>query len=547
MTISTSFGQIPAMTGNPGFFLEDWKPKRFSGIGKTTEQPAIDKPHSVEVKVDFKDTITKVSPWIFGNNTGTWMGRDIMQGEDFVFKIKDAGITLLRYPGGNLANDFFWDAANEGQLPPGVPSSILKNKFSGRTTPPKLGEFGNFQYNPKSYYETLLRTGANGSICVNYSYVRYSTEEDSLQRLQNAVNYAAEWVREVNINRKLNVKFWEIGNENWGQWQAGHYVEGRGFIDPATYGAHCREFIKAMKAVDPTIKIGVVGYQKMKGSGPKKEIMAEWNEKVIPEIIDDADYYILHSYYTKHGTPATPEEMLDAVDQSAKYIKVVNKAITTHTDKPKNHLPIALTEFNTHSTATISKQDGAANVSHTAGVFFALNLGELVRQGYGSAMMWDLYNGYRDGDDHGMFTSHKETDMVKWSPHPSFYHYYFYNKCFGDILYNYTSTEENIRVYPTTFKSGEAGFVVVNKSPNSEVVSIKTDNIELGNEFYQYELYNEDPLSRQVFVNGVTSNQPAGGPANYRKTPANKISMGENGVKFESRPFSVNYIIVKSK
>ena len=53
-----------------------------------------------------------------------------------------------------------------------------------------------------------------------------------------------------------------------------------------------------MKAVDPTIKIGVVGYQKPKSN---KQVTKNWNKEVIPEIIDIADFYILHDYYTKYG------------------------------------------------------------------------------------------------------------------------------------------------------------------------------------------------------------------------------------------------------
>ena len=45
--------------------------------------------------------------------------------------------------------------------------------------------------------------------------------------------------------------------------------------------------LKKMKKVDPTIKIGVVGYQKPKTRDP---VQKRWNELVIPEIIDVADF-----------------------------------------------------------------------------------------------------------------------------------------------------------------------------------------------------------------------------------------------------------------
>ena len=64
--------------------------------------------------------------------------------------------------------------------------------------------------------------------------------------MNDAAEYAAAWVHEVNIKNQLGIKFWEIGNENWGKWQAGYNVKERGIIDPKKYGQHCRIFIEKM-------------------------------------------------------------------------------------------------------------------------------------------------------------------------------------------------------------------------------------------------------------------------------------------------------------
>ena len=72
----------------------------------------------------------------------------------------------------------------------------------------------------------------------------YSEIEDENERLDVASDYAMSWVKEANINRGLNIKFWEIGNENWGKWQAGYEVKDRGTIDPQKYGQHCKVLLK---------------------------------------------------------------------------------------------------------------------------------------------------------------------------------------------------------------------------------------------------------------------------------------------------------------
>ena len=48
------------------------------------------------------------------------------------------------------------------------------------------------------------------------------------------------------------VKYWEIGNEIWGDWVRGH-------SDAATYARNFDAYVAAMRAVDPTIKVIAVG------------------------------------------------------------------------------------------------------------------------------------------------------------------------------------------------------------------------------------------------------------------------------------------------
>ena len=535
------FGQRDPMQGNPGFFIDEyWKPNKFKCIKKTIKKSEINENTSVKISIDFSKKLTKISPYIYGNNIGHWVnGKQALEHPNYINYLRDIGLTVLRYPGGNASNDFFWDSSNLNECPQGTPDTIFKSDFTKFTTP-KFGLKKN-GYDPNQFYETLLRTGSTGSIWVNYSLALYSDIEDEDIRLEIASDYAAKWVEEVNIKRKLNIKFWEIGNENWGPWQAGYNVKKRGIISPKKYGEHCRVFINKMKAVDPSIKIGVVGYQKPKSN---KYVTKNWNKEVLPEIIDVADFYILHDYFTKYGAVIDAEEMLSSVDTTYSHIKVVNDAIEKYTNKGRNYLPIALTEFNTRSNATISENNGATNVSHASGLFFAHVLGEIIRQGYGMAMMWDIHNGYHDGKDHGMFASKKETDVDWLTPHPSFYHYYFYNKIFGDTYYDSKSTNDKIRLHTSTFSSGEIGMVLINTSNIEEVVEIDFKNRITGKKFYFYEITSDDPNSRRIKINDFETNKLAGGPENYYRLPAYEQIKNNNFIKLKLKPFSASYILV---
>jgi len=543
LTVSTKdfIKNRPPMQGYPGIFLEDWEEKKNPKFKlKDSIIDVIESP-TVYGEIDFSKPLTKISKYVYGNNLGHWTNRKFLDNDKFIFNFKDAGFKVVRFPGGNASNDYFWDAENIGQCPDGTPNIIYKSDFK-KTTAPKLGNQGTFRTRPEDYYNFLLRSKSTGSICVNYSYALYSEIEDETERVNKAAEYAASWVHDANIKRNLNIKFWEIGNENWGKWQAGYNVKERGIIDPKKYGEHCRIFIEKMKAIDPTIKIGVVGYQKPKTRNPVQE---KWNELVIPEIIDVADFYILHDYYAKYGAILQPKEMLAAIDTTYSHIKVVNQIIEKYTDKDKGFLPIALTEFNTRSNASISKNDGATNVSHCSGIFFAHAIGEIIRQGIGMSMVWDIENGYKDGHDHGMFASSKENGVEWLSPHPSYFHFYYYNKIFGDSYYESLTTNSNIRIHSSTFSSGEVGLVVVNISDKEEIVEIELKNIESKESVGVFEIYNKNPNSRKTGINNFFTNNDAGGPENFKKIKANQLTIKNNVIKLVSKPYSANYILSK--
>jgi len=72
-------------------------------------------------------------------------------------------------------------------------------------------------------------------ICVNYGT---GTPEE-----------AAAWVHFANNVKKFNIRYWQIGNEMDGQWEIG------GPVNAYTYAEKYILFVKAMKAVDPDIKI----------------------------------------------------------------------------------------------------------------------------------------------------------------------------------------------------------------------------------------------------------------------------------------------------
>jgi hypothetical protein len=60
---------------------------------------------------------------------------------------------------------------------------------------------------------------------------------------------AAAWVNYANNVQHYGIKYWEVGNEPEGAWEAG------GPVDPKYYAAKYIRMASAMKAADPSVKI----------------------------------------------------------------------------------------------------------------------------------------------------------------------------------------------------------------------------------------------------------------------------------------------------
>ena len=84
-----------------------------------------------------------------------------------------------------------------------------------------------------------------------------------------------------------NVKYWGIGNEVWGAWQIGT-------TSASEYVKRMKQFISAMKAVDPTIKIIAVGNHPLTDS--PDDPAAQWNRELLEKAGELIDYLSWHIY-----------------------------------------------------------------------------------------------------------------------------------------------------------------------------------------------------------------------------------------------------------
>jgi len=495
---------------------------------------------AVDINVNFSKRITKVSKYVYGNNANCftgWMQNDaaLMQ------NINKLNMGVMRIPGGSLSDVYFWNRkgiyenyAIKSYDPPLTDIPLTIEPWIGK----RVQDFESWSMGIDQYYQMMQTTGTTGIVTVNYGYARYGTSSNPVAQ---AAHLAADWVRTDNGRSK----FWEIGNEVSGSWEAGYEIDQSlnkdgqpKRITGDLYGKHCLVFIDSMRQaaseIGKEIYIGVVSDQAVNTEMPN------WNKELIANVGGKADFYIVHSYFTPYKQNSAPDVILNSTSQIAGFKSYLQTELIM---QGKPVAPVFLTEWN------IFTEGSKQQVSFINGMHASLVLGELIKNKYEMASRWDLANGWAEGNDHGLFSYGDEPGVAKYAPRPAFYYLFYFQKYFGDMMVEATTTSSNLVAYASQFSSGEAGIVLINKNNFEQVAEVTLKNFKPGNRYYTFTLTggtDNGSFSRKVYVNGITTAAVAGGPENYESIKA-KSSVINGKIKLNLPKYSVVHLVVEKK
>ena len=533
----------PPLAATVGFFMDHWQPKNFT-VPSSVTNVAPPSNTSVTVIVDRSNVIGKVPTTMFGNNANIWMTQVVTEPE-LMNHLTQNKPGFLRFPGGSLSNKFFWNA-QPGKPPSNAPAKLLD--ADGATVDAGYWYGKNeesWTLSVDNYYKMLQQTGNKGLITINYGFARYGTGADPVAE---AAHLAADWVRYDNGR----TQYWEIGNENFGNWEAGYRISTANnkdgqpeFLTGQLYAKHFKVFADSMrKAATETGKKIYIGAVIVEAEAASWETntFKTWNSGVFPGLANVPDFYVTHSYYTPYNTNSNAAEILaSGRTVTQKIMQYVKQQFKTYSVTEK---PVAMDEWNIFATG--SKQ----MVSHVSGLHAVSVLSEMLKQQFGFASRWDLANAWDNGNDHGWFSQGDEPDGIpKWTPRPAFYHMYYFQKMLGDRTVSVTTTNTALEAYASSFTSGEMGVVLLNTSTGAMAVEVKIDNFLKGSRFYWYTLTggtDNGEFSRKVYVNGQGPSLAAGGPDNYLSIPPS-VAAASGGIKVSVPARSAVFIMVDKK
>jgi alpha-L-arabinofuranosidase len=243
--------------------------------------------------------------------------------------LQDMGVKFLRYPGGEKADNYLWSVSPWDKPNPRVtrPGSC---EWPSGDTRFMNSDFTTCKSNVLDFEEFMTMSKAMGAeplIVVAYDGMYKPASCGSIPTKAQLIKNAEEWVRYANITKKYNIKYWMIGNESY---MSCNY---NGCATATQYRNDVIEFSKAMKAVDPSIKIIVNGDSE------------SWWQTVLPTASSHIDFLGLSNYpvwqysggydYYRTRTP----DLLPAVKRASNSINQYAPS------SERDRLKIIVTEF----------------------------------------------------------------------------------------------------------------------------------------------------------------------------------------------------------
>jgi hypothetical protein len=353
--------------------------------------------------ISIGDPVGTISKWVYGANYGPWAVLSL----DMFPKAVESGVTYLRFPAGN------WGDQND------------------------LTEFH------LKMLTSLMKAGKmDATVCVRW---KGGTPEK-----------AAQMVRWLNVEQKLGLTHWCIGNE------PDLYED----VTPESiqkYNTLWREIALAMRAVDPSILFVGPEVSQFPVKLPAPDYMRpryDWVREFLKVNGDLVSVVTVHRYpfpSTTGGPPPTIAEMRASV---AEWDTLIPTLRTLIKETLGRDLPIGVTEVNSHWSNTVGGDTGLDSFYHS--IWWAGVLGKLIEQRVDMANFFVLSN----NDGWGLLT--------RYEPRTAYYVFQLYKR-FGTTQRAVKHTDNELVVTAAQRADGKLTVMVVNLGDQGKQLALSVN------------------------------------------------------------------------
>jgi hypothetical protein len=425
--------------------------------------------------VNTASSLGQVPSTAIGVNDAVWDGN--LLDSNLPGLLSSAGVEMMRYPGGSTADVYHWQS-----------NSVVPNQ-----------SYANPNNTFDAFMSQVQAVGAQPIITVNYGS---GTPQEAANWVQYANKGGANYTGPVPsypggsaTGHTYGIKYWEIGNEIYGNGTYGadweYDLNGLG---PATYANNVVLYSQAMKAVDPSIKIGLV--LTAPGNWPDAQTSASspqpWNNTVLPIACSSIDFVIAHWYAQGPGGESdagllnAPE---DGESTSVSYtpsipsmVATLRSEINQYCGARASSIQIMITETN-----SVSYNTGKQTVSLVNGLFMDDDYMTWLENGVANVDWWDVHNSASGGNnnsaslygnaqygDYGILSngscaSATICEPPAETPFPTYYTLQMlsYLAHAGDTMVSSSSSNSLLAIHAVKQANGQLAIMIINKDPNT--------------------------------------------------------------------------------
>lgn len=211
--------------------------------------------------------------------------------------VKELGVSVIRYPGGNFLSGYDWKDGIGKERPKRLDLAW------GQLEPNEVGIH--------EFYDWAKSVGSRVMMSVNLGT---GTPKEAAQLVEycnyDKGTYWSDLRRKNGREKPFAIDTWCLGNEMDGDWQIGH-------LTAEEYGRKALETAKLMKWIDKDIKLVVCG-----SSSPGIKTYPDWDATVMRHTYEQVDYLSLHRYYS-YGDSMREFDLMSAHTDFNAFIKTV--------------------------------------------------------------------------------------------------------------------------------------------------------------------------------------------------------------------------------